>query len=266
MNKKNFFLLLFSFIFYFVCSFYIFADATSANKSKPDSKTESKTNGAQILKKSDEKLIPGICSYDLSLETIKKGESEGLQTFFGHKGGYDRNVIVVKEPKRMQGSAHLRKDQVIWSYHTTNHRLSKMAYQAVFMGTLLNYGDIMATELSIDYNVDKTEVTADNEYILTLTPKANHEGYGKILVTIDKKSLLPKSRKYYALSGILLKECIIKKIEYASNNKLSYLEMDFFEPLKDRKTTVKFNNIQVKKADDIPEKFFNENFLGQIDK
>lgn len=227
-------------------------------------------SGSDILIASDKKLIPEVCSYELSLDTIKKGDNENTQLFSGFKGGNDRNVMSVKEPKRMAGSAHLRKGGVIWSYYTTNHRLTKMAYQAVFMGTLLNYGDIMATELSTDYNVIKMNTiqnksTAAEEYLLTLTPKPDHEGYGKIIITIDKKSLLPIHRRYYALSGILLKECQFKKIEY-QEGKLKYMEMDFFEPLKDRKTTVKFSNIEIKSAKDIPDRYFNENFLKEFGK
>ena len=213
--------------------------------------------GHEILKKSDDRLIPEQCTYALLMETIKSKGKSKVNAFMGYKKGSNRNVLIVKKPKRVAGSVHLKKDDVIWSYYTTNHRLTKVAYQAVFMGTLLNYGDILATELSTDYNVVGVEDTG-GKYTLTLTPKKEKGGYGKITLIVDKKTFLPEKRSYYAVSGVLMKECVFTSIKY-KKGKLVFMEMDFLEPMKKRKTTVRFTNIKIKK--DIPEKYYNENFI-----
>jgi hypothetical protein len=222
-----------------------------------DAAVLSPAEGLEILKKSDARLIPGMCSYDLTLITREKQGTVKTNRFKGYKKDLGRNVMVVQEPKRIAGSVHLRKDNVIWSYFTTNKRLTKMAYQAIFMGTLLNYGDIMATELSADYDVTRAAITGDS-YELTLKPRQGHEGYGSIILTIDRKTLFPRKRQHFSLSGLLVKECEHTVIEH-DGAKTIHVEMVFYEPMKERKTEVKFCNIQL--LNDIPETYYNENLI-----
>ncbi|HCL56254.1 MAG TPA: hypothetical protein DHW82_04500 [Spirochaetia bacterium] len=217
-------------------------------------------SGEEILKKSDEQWVPDICSYLLTMKTIESGGDEKENQFKGFKKGSVKNVMTVVKPKKISGSVFLRKDDVIFSYYTTNHKLNKVAYQSLFMGSLLSYGDVLATELSFDYNVSKTEETGE-DYILTLTPKQGQSGYGKVVIQIGKKDFLPKKRDYYALSGILLKSCVFNKIEFDGKN-LSYMEQEFFEPLKERKTIVSLSSVEILK--DIPEKYYNENFIQYL--
>jgi hypothetical protein len=220
----------------------------------------SPAEGLEILKKSDALLIPEMCSYDLTLTTTEKHDSVKVNSFKGYKKDMQKNVMVVREPRRIAGSVHLRKDNVIWSYFTTNKRLTKMAYQAIFMGTLLNYGDVMATELSTDYDVTAAERQGQN-YELTLQPKQGHEGYGKILLTIDGKTLFPKKRRHYSLSGLLLKECDHVLIKHDGTKTLQ-VKMIFYEPMKQRTTEVEFSNIKL--LSDIPENYFNENLIKDL--
>ena len=125
------------------------------------------------------------------------------------------------------------------------------------MGTLLNYGDIMATELSIDYEVVSVGVNGEC-YELTLKPKQGREGYGKIILTINRHTLFPQRRQHFSLSGILLKECEHTLIEH-DGTKTVKMEMLFYEPMKERKTEVRFSNIQL--INDIPDNYYNENFI-----
>jgi outer membrane lipoprotein-sorting protein len=217
-------------------------------------------DGDQLLKKSDEQWVPDNSSYILSMTTYEHSGKTKVQEFRGFKKGASRNVMIVERPRKIKGSVFLRKEDVIWSYFTTNHRLQKVAYQSLFMGTLLSYGDVLATELSYDYNV--TGIKQDDKvYTLTLEPKKGEGGYGKVEVVLDKNTLLPKERKYYALSGILLKTCEFKKIEMQGNRPVR-IEQEFYEPLKERKTVVVIDNIKV--LSDIPEKYFNENFIKYL--
>lgn len=217
-------------------------------------------DGDRILQLSDQKIFPLLCSYSLSVET--KEENGKIKSYVtnGYKKGNDRNVMIVKEPARMAGTVHLRKQAVIWTYYTTNHKLMKLSYQSLFTGSLLNYGDVLAVELSYDYNVVSVEETA-SDYVLNLQPKAGHEGYAKVIVYIEKENLLPKKRLYYALSGVLLKQSEFTKIEFAGE-RLVYMEQEFYEPLKDRRTIVTYSNI--KYLSDVPDKYFNENYLKYL--
>jgi hypothetical protein len=216
--------------------------------------------GDDLLAESDRKLIPEICSYAMEISTTAKDGEAKTNTFVGYKRGPQRNVLIVKSPAKVAGSVHLRKDDIIWTYFTTNHRMNKVAYQAIFMGTLLSYGDVLATELSTDYSVTGVEEKGD-DYVLTLAPRPGHEGYGKILVTIGKKDLFPKRRSYYSLSNVLLKDCEFTTID-VQGGALKTLKMEFNEPLKERKTTVIINDIKVLSS--IPDRYYNENQLSYL--
>jgi len=135
-----------------------------------------------------------------------------------------------------------------------------MAYQAIFMGTLLSYGDVLATELSTDYAVTAVEEKGD-EYLLSLVPRPGHEGYGKVQVAIGKMDLLPKRRSYYSLSGVLLKSCAFAVIDI-QGGVLKTLKMDFDEPLKEAPDIVTIDNVKSLKS--IPDRYYNESQLSYL--
>ncbi len=211
----------------------------------------------ELLNKSDSILIPEVCTYNLSITTSNANGSVNLDVMTGYKKGWIKNVLIIVEPKRVAGSAHLRKGKVIWSYFTTNNKLMKMSYKAVFMNTLLNYGDVFSTELSADYDVVNIDESGD-DYIINLRVKKGTEGYDKIIFTIDKKTYLPKKKEYYAVSGTLLKTSEFTKIDFENKK----IEMKFYEPVKDRISIVVIDNIKILK--DIPEKYYNENYIKFI--
>lgn len=212
----------------------------------------------EILKASDGRLFPEIMTYQMTIETAMENGRQTRQVMTGYRKGNTRNVLLTLEPKRYQGTAHLRKDNLIWSYFSTNKRLAVFSYKAIFMGTVLNYGDVFATELSFDYSIDS--LSEDNtNFCIVMKICENHEGYAKINLFVDKSTLLPVRKEYFALSGITNKICNFKEIEYNNKNILNKMVMEFIEPIKHRTTVVTFDEVKI--VADISEKYFNENYL-----
>ena len=216
--------------------------------------------GLEILQISDSKVIPKFCKYRIVMKTVEQSGRERLTVMRGFMKTSIKNVLITERPKTAAGTVHLRKDTVIWSYYTTNHKLMKVSYQSIFMGSILNYGDVMATELAVDYDV-KSMDDKSQEYRLELTPKKNREGYAKILLYIDKKTFYPIKREYFALSGMMLKTCEFKKVEW-DKGKLKHVEEVFYEPVKDRKTIVTWDSFE--HDVNIPEKYFNPEYLRNL--
>ena len=100
----------------------------------------------------------------------------------------------------------------------------------------------------------------ETEYVLTLTPKEGHEGYAKVVLKLIKKAYY-RLKVVLRLSGILLKQSEFKKIEFNGQH-LTYMEQEFYEPLKDKKTVAVYSQIQLLK--DVPDKYFNENYLKYL--
>ncbi len=213
--------------------------------------------GEQVLKASDDKLLPPNCSYTMTLDTEEDDGTKKVNVLEGFKKGNTRNVMIVQQPSKVRGSVHMRKELVIWSYYTTDRKLIKEAYASTFMGSLLNYGDVMATELSYDYAVSEMRATAES-YILTLGLRPGHEGYARVVMVVDKASLEPRKREYYARSGELMKTCDIMRLD-RSGDKTVYLQQKYYEPLKRRYSTAEYREIEYVDASSIPESYFNEN-------
>ncbi len=218
--------------------------------------------GQQILEESDKKLLPPHCSYRLDLDTVESDGTNKENLLVGYKKGNSKNVMIVRTPAKVSGSVHMRNQYVIWSYYVTDTNLVKEAYASTFMGSLLNYGDVMATELSYDYNVIRKR-TRGKYYLLTLEPKPGHEGYAKVIVHVNRETMVPEKREYFALSGELMKTCDVTSLR-RSNNKTTYVVQKYYEPLKDRYSTATYENIEYSSADSIPERYFDENYIPYL--
>jgi hypothetical protein len=212
----------------------------------------------EILKASDGKLYPEIMTYRLTIETSNENGRQTKDVMSGYRKGNAHNVLLTIEPKRYQGTVHLRKDSVIWSYFSTNRKLAKFSYKAIFMGTVLNYGDVFATELSYDYGIDSLSED-DSNYCVAMKIREDHEGYAKINLIVDKTTLLPVRKEYFALSGITNKISNFKEIKYDEKGILTKMVIEFIEPIKQRTSVVTIDDTKV--VNDIPEKYFNENYL-----
>lgn len=213
--------------------------------------------GEELLMRADAKLFPSTASYKLSV-VIENDDGKINRTLFnGIKKGGAKNIMVMREPVKNAGTVQMRKENAIWVYYSTNGKTMKSAFQSITVGEAVSYGDILANDLAYDYNVTNMTESGSN-VILTLNPKPKHEGYAKLIVTIDKDSAQVKKREYYALSGTLLKVCEIKETKYNEKGVLVYFKQEFFDPLKERRNFVVIEEIKELKENEVPEKYYNE--------
>jgi outer membrane lipoprotein-sorting protein len=222
-------------------------------------------NWEDLLRKSDEKMFPRNASYELIIEVENDDGRVSTHRLVGYKKGSAKNIIVVREPKKNAGTVEMRRDNSIWVYFNTNGKTMKSAFQSLAIGEDVCYGDILTSDLSYDYAIESMNTEKDT-YLFILRPKPGHEGYAKLVVTIDKNSLIPKSKEYYALSGTLLKKCEIVDVESDGNGIIKKFRQKFYDPLKERKSFVTVDMIRPLGEGDVPERYFNETqmkFVGR---
>jgi outer membrane lipoprotein-sorting protein len=216
-----------------------------------------------ILQKSDKKFIPEIFTYNMTLRT-KSADGKVDVVDYNGKKKHENNIMVTLNPVSARGQVNLKNRNVLWSYFPTSDTSVKQSYQAIILGTSVSYGDILAIELSRDYDVQSTAENSSlsNDaagtnmyYLLALTPKKGVDGYAKIFIWINQANFLPVRREYYALSGLLVKSCEIKSISFNDKGVLSGADELFYEPLKKKETLVTFSNIIV--LNDIRDTTFN---------
>lgn len=220
-----------------------------------------KMSPTEMLKASDEKIFADFSSCRISIESEDDQGKISKQLLNGYKKGASKMVLMIKEPKRSAGNVEMRKENSIWVYFASNGKTMKSAFQSLAVGETVSYGDILSADLSYDYDVAGEVIENDTSVTLTLKPKPNHEGYAKLVVTLDKNTLLPQKKEYYALSGTVLKICEIKKIEFDEKGNLKIFQQQFTDPIKEKKSFVTMDSVKVLSEKDIPEKYYNETQL-----
>jgi hypothetical protein len=223
-------------------------------------------NYEDILFKSDEKVFPRFASYKMTIVIENESAKKTNMLLYGFKKGSYKNVVIIKEPKKNAGTVEMRRDSSIWVYFSTNGKTMKSAFQSLAIGEDVCYGDILTNDLAYDYNV-VSMTNKNTDIVLELKPKPKHEGYARLLVTIDGKTFLPKKKEYYALSGTLLKVCDIASFDFGPDGKVVKFVQNFYDPLKDKRSYVTVENIKELNESGIPEKYYNESqlkFLSQM--
>lgn len=223
--------------------------------------SSAKMTPSEMLKASDDKIFADYSSMRISIESEDDQGRITKQLLNGFKKGASKMILMIKEPKRSAGNVEMRKENSIWIYFASNGKTMKSAFQSLAVGETVSYGDILSADLSYDYDIFGDAAETDTTVVLTLKPKPNHEGYAKLVVTLEKTTLLPKKKEYYALSGTLLKICEIKKIEFDEKGNLKLFQQQFTDPIKERKSFVTMDSVTVLKEKDIPEKYYNESQL-----
>ena len=219
-----------------------------------------KDSGEEILRKSDAKVFPVNASYELTIEVQNDNGRVSRQRLVGYKSGSSRNVVIVREPKKNEGTVEMRRDNSIWVYFNTNGKTMKSAFQSLALGEDVCYGDILTGDLSYDYSVESVSFDK-KDIVLTLKPRPGHECYAKLIVVIDGNNFVPVRREYYAVSGTLLKKCEIDSVETDAGGSVIRYRQKFYDPLKDKKSFVTVDRIRTMRSGDIPERYFNETQL-----
>ncbi len=220
-----------------------------------------------VISKSDKRFIPDIFTYNMTLRTTSANGKIDVVDYKGKKK-HENNIMITINPVSARGQVNLKNRNVIWSYFPTSDTSIKYSYQAIILGTSVSYGDILALELSRDYDVRSMIETSSLEtngledpastnkfYLLTLGPKKDVDGYAKIFLWINTANFLPVKRQYYALSGLLVKSCEIQGISFDDKGVVSECKELFYEPLKQKQTLVTFSNVII--MSDIRDKTFN---------
>lgn len=223
----------------------------------------------EIIAKSDKQFIPDMFTYNMTLRTTSADGKIDIVDYKGKKK-HENNIMITINPASARGQVNLKNRNVLWSYFPTSGSTVKQSYQAIILGTSVSYGDILALELSRDYNVrtmiETSSLSNDQEqsngssptnkfYLLTLGPKKDVDGYAKIFLWIDEKNFLPVKREYYALSGLLVKACEVQGISFDEKGVASEYKELFFEPLKKKQTLVTIYNVIV--VNNIPDTTYN---------
>lgn len=173
-----------------------------------------------ILNKVDDNEVFKTIKYS-GVMTIKKGRRKRprVKTFNATALGKNKAYIEFTNPGD-RGTKYLKLGDELWikgAYAERPDKISGHKLRDSMMGSDYSYEDSMDNEKLIDKYKAKllgTEKVRNRDcYKLKLTAKVKKITYARLMIWVDKKRFVALKVRYYALSGMLLKEMTIQKVK-----------------------------------------------------
>ena len=166
----------------------------------------------------------------------------------------DFTLIKILAPKKNQGISTLKRKKKMWNYFPKINRQLKV-HSSMMNGSWMGSdftNDDLVRDASYTKDYKHTLVIKDDFYLLTLTPRKNAISlWGKIEMTIRKKSLLPKKYTFYNEKNKKIRTLSFDKVKKFSGKTLPSLLKMTSHIIQGKETTIAYKNMTFnKKIDD----------------
>lgn len=138
--------------------------------------------------------------------------------------GLERTFIIIEYPRKDKGVATLKKGNEMWNYFPKINKVIKVP-PSMMMGSWM--GSDFTNDDLVKENTKKNDYTSEViketelEYKIELTPKKETVTvWGKIVLTVEKKKLLPIREEYFDEKGKLVRNMVFSKIKKIGNKEL----------------------------------------------
>jgi len=220
----------------------------------------------QILQSLEDTLnAPQDREAHLTMQLVdKKGDVRTRELTILQKG-QDKRLIRFLSPPDVRGVGFLvLEDDQMYLYMPAFAKVRRIASHVkneTFMGTDFTYDDMAQNDYVENYTPTLKEET-DQHYVLELIPKADSEiDYSKLVMWVNKQTMLPDTAQFYDRSGRLLKvmtQTDVKRIDgYLTPQ---HIEM---ENVQDKHKTIMDMNAVVHDQN-VPDKHFTQRYLKRF--
>lgn len=161
------------------------------------------------------------------IDNLRGGSMEGTYTFVVERPGRTseyvmeiisdgdrRGYIRVIAPPRDAGQAFLMNGDDLWVYNSRlgrSLRLPPSGRSNAFLGSDVNYNDIVGRDLERDYAPAVVQSDSD-VLVLELTPRPGAPTpYGKVLIEVEAESLAPRWVDYYDQRGQVVRRLTLSE-------------------------------------------------------
>jgi outer membrane lipoprotein-sorting protein len=161
-------------------------------------------DGQALLEQVDRNLAPESYEMYRKLINIEPDGSRKEFVLYTAKQGRDSMVALFLEPPSDAGRTTLRRGDNMWLYIPDVGRPIRITSLQSVVGGIFNNADLMRLEFSTEYQVRETEEQGDS-YRLELKARTDAVAYDRLVMLVDRATLLPLSIEAYAASGLLIK-------------------------------------------------------------
>ena len=211
---------------------------------------QKKLSAKEILDRVDD-LFRGSSSHGKMSMTIKTTHWTRTLTAEIWSKGKDDSLIRILAPKKEEGTATLRAGNNIWNYLPKVNRVIKLPSSMMassWMGSHFTNDDLVKeSRMADDYTFEITfEGVRDNREVIEVTCYPKPEAavvWGKILVRVDKKELLPTEILYYDEDMNLARTMIFSDIGELGDRRLPRVMKVIPADKPDEYTLVKYDEM-----------------------
>ena len=160
--------------------------------------------GDEILKKVDRNLFPVSFESYRKLINIEPGNKKKEFVLWTAKKGRDKVVTTFLSPKSEVGRSTLRLGDNMWLYIPDVGKPIRITSLQSVIGGIFNNSDIMRLDYSTEYHTDEFK-EKDDRYVLRLKANNNSVAYDKLVMRVEKNTMIPSGIECYTASGMLIK-------------------------------------------------------------
>lgn len=219
-------------------------------------------DGKALLEKVDRNLEPE--SYEMTRKLINE-EPDGKRKEFilySVKKGRDKVAALFLAPASDKGRSTLRQGDNMWLYIPNVGKPVRITSLQSVTGGVFNNADILRVDYSEEYDVTSAKDEGEN-YRLDLKAKSGNVAYDRLVLTVDKKTVLPTRIEAYAASGMLVKTLHFKDIKDFGGGIRRPATVETDSPLyKGYKSVMLYAAV---KKREVPDEVFTLNFMSRLE-
>lgn len=169
-------------------------------------------DGTVLLRQIDRNLNPESYEMYRKLINIEPDGSKKEFTLFSVKKGTDKVAAIFLAPASEKGRSTLRLGDNMWLYIPNVGKPIRITSLQSVVGGVFNNSDILQLDYAAEYNVERTEETA-NEYLLYLKAKTKTVAYDRLKLWADKGKKLPVKIECLTEANMLIKTLYFKDVK-----------------------------------------------------
>ena len=150
----------------------------------------------------------------------------------------------------------------MWLYIPNVAKPIRITSLQSIVGGVFNNADILRLDYAVEYTVEKTE-DRDGEYVLTCKARTRTVAYDRLIIRVEKTTLLPVQIDCMTAAEMLIKTLFFKDVKNFGGGIARPSVIETVSPLyKGYKSVMVFANIRAREFKD---EVFTLTFLPQLD-
>ena len=219
-------------------------------------------DGTALLKQIDRNLTPESYASYRKLINVEPSGAKKEFTLFTVKKGLDKVASLFIAPASEKGRSTLRVGDNMWLYIPEVGKPMRITSLQSVTGGVFNNADIMRLDYAVEYDVKSVDEKSDT-YVLDLKAKTGEVAYDRLVMTVDRKLVLPTEIVAYAASGMLMKTLYFKDIKDFGGGIKRPATIETDSPLyKGYKSVMLYSGLKKK---EFPDEVFTQGFMARME-